>query len=68
MEEKDWEYWKKRVSKEFRWVTQGAKRKSRKGRAKEGIWIEIRRELEEEKGEVEEERLMIREIKWEGER
>lgn len=37
MEEKDWEYWKKRVSKEFRWVTQGAKRKSRKGRAKEGI-------------------------------
>lgn len=30
--------------------------------------MEIRRELEGEKGGVEEERLMIREIKWKGER
>lgn len=41
---------------------QGAKREGKKGRAKGGIWMGIRKELEEGKEGVEEERLIVREV------
>lgn len=37
MEEKKWEVWKERIPKKFRWSVQGAKKESKRWRAKEGI-------------------------------
>lgn len=64
VEKEEWERWKGKVPGEFKWTIQGANKEGRRGRAKGGIWIEIRRRLEGNEGEVEEEGLMIKELKW----
>jgi len=43
IEEGDWEKWKGRVSGEFKWTIQGAKREEKKRRARGGIWMGVRR-------------------------
>ncbi|EFN64892.1 hypothetical protein EAG_05339 [Camponotus floridanus] len=64
----EWERWKGRVPGEFDWTIQGAEKEGRRGRAKGGIWMGIRRGLEGRKGGVEEKGIMIKEIKWGGEK
>lgn len=51
MKKEKWERWKGRVSGEFEWTIQGASKEGRRGRAKGGIWMGIRRGLEGRKGE-----------------
>lgn len=51
MEKKEWERWKGKVSGEFEWMIQGASKEGRRGRAKRGIWMGIRRGLEGREGE-----------------
>jgi len=63
----EWKRWKEKVPGEFGWSIQGARKEGRRGRAKGGIWMGIRRGLEGGEG-VEEEGLMVKEIKWRGEK
>jgi len=46
IEEREWEKWKGRVSGEFIWTIQGAKREEKRGRARGGIWMGVRRGME----------------------
>ncbi|EFN65264.1 hypothetical protein EAG_12349 [Camponotus floridanus] len=46
----EWKKWKGRVPGEFAWEIQGAKKEGKRGRAKGGIWMGIRRGLEGGKG------------------
>ncbi|EFN75851.1 hypothetical protein EAI_17034 [Harpegnathos saltator] len=55
MERKDWERIREKLPKEFRWKVQLAIRKNKKGRAKRGMLMGIRRGIEEEEEEEEEE-------------
>jgi len=56
------------VSGEFKWTIQGAKREEKKGIAKGGIWMGVKRGLEVGEEVIEEEGVIIKEIRWEGER
>lgn len=49
-------------------MIQRASKEGRRGRAKGGISMGIRRRLEGKEGGMEEEELMIKEIKWGGEK
>lgn len=40
------ERWKGRVTREFNWTIQGARRGGKKERAKGGIWVGIRKRLD----------------------
>jgi len=64
IEEKDWEKWEGKVPKEYKWTIQGAVKEGKKGRAKGGIWLGIRKGLEGEGEGWEEEGLIVREVKW----
>jgi exonuclease III len=57
VEEKGWERLEKRMPREFEWKCQYAERESKKGRAKGGIIMGVKKGLEEENGSgVKEER------------
>jgi len=64
IEECDREKWEGKVPKEYKWMIQGTKKEGKKGRAKGGIWLGIRRGLEGEEEGWEEEGLIVREVKW----
>lgn len=66
VEKEEWKTWERKEPEEFRWSIQGARKE--RSRAKEGIWMGIRRELEGGVGGVEKEWLMIKEIKEGGEK
>jgi len=51
VEKEEWKRWKGKVLGEFEWTMQGASKEDRRGRAKGGIWMGIRKGLEEGKGE-----------------
>ena len=69
LEQKEWEKMKNKMLKEFNWRIQGAKKErvGRKGRAIGGIMM-VRKGLEGEEEWVEEEGLMIREVRWKKEK
>jgi len=50
VEKEEWKRWKGRVPGEFEWTIQGASKEGRRGRAKGGIWMVIRKGLEGEGG------------------
>jgi hypothetical protein len=57
VEEKGWERLEKRMPRDFEWKCQYAERESKKGRAKGGIIMDVKKGLEEENGSgVKEER------------
>ncbi|XP_066590571.1 trichohyalin-like [Prorops nasuta] len=68
-EEKDWRRIERRVPSGYNWWAQWAERKERKGRAKGGIMIGVRREIESKRkgGGGEEEGIMEVEVKLGGE-
>lgn len=70
MEEKRWDRVKNKLPKEYGWRVQWARKGSKKGRAKGGILMGIRKELMigKEKETEEEEGRIIGEIKVEGEK
>ncbi|TGZ39489.1 Uncharacterized protein DBV15_12423 [Temnothorax longispinosus] len=70
LKQEEWEKMKNRVPKKFNWSIQGAKKErvGRKERAIGGIMMEVREGLEEEEEWVEEESLMIREVRWKKEK
>lgn len=55
----EWERWKRRVPREFNWTIQGARRGGKKGRAKGGTWVGIRKGLEGGYKDWEEEGIII---------
>lgn len=63
LEKKDWKSFKRKIPEEFDWEIQGARKEGKKGRAAGRIWLGIRRGLGGVGEGVNEERVIIREIK-----
>lgn len=67
VEEKNWEKWKIKLPKGYKWTMQGAKKKNKKGRAMGGMMMGIRDEMamEGDERQDQEEGIMSRKVKAE---